>query len=87
MKEELKPVLKELDIDEKLVLAEFKTIATNSNERTGDRLKALTELSDIMDLKDKNATKVQQVTGVAFQGFLDSDLDKIDTRKEITDGK
>ena len=68
MKEDLKPVCQELGIDEKLVLKGIKDEALDA-EKPDVRLKALFKLSDILDLEDKHKTTVQQVTGVAFQGF------------------
>ena len=70
MKEELKPILEEIGIDEKAVLENINTIAMSS-EKDETRLKALFKLSDIMDLEDKNKTTVTQVTGALFQGFKD----------------
>ena len=75
VKEELKPVLDELEIDEKFILENIKIVA-QSSEKDDTRLKALFKLSDIMDLEDKNAPKVQQVTGIAFQGLTDNMIDK-----------
>jgi len=83
MKEELKPVLEELGIDEKAVLQEINTIALGS-EKDETRLKALFKLSDIMDLEDKTRTSVQQITGVQFKGFTDKDVESLPDRpKEI----
>ena len=83
MKEELKPVLEELGIDEKAVLQEINTIALGS-EKDDTRLKALFKLSDIMDLEDKTRTSVQQITGVQFKGFTDKDVEALPDRpKEI----
>ena len=81
MKEELKPVLDELGISENTILRDINTIAT-MGEREETRLKALFKLSDIMDLEDKNAAKVQQITGVQFQGFTDDMLEDAE-RKEL----
>ena len=81
MKEELKPVLDELGISENTILRDINTIAT-MGEREETRLKALFKLSDIMDLEDKNAAKVQQITGVQFQGFTDDMLENAE-RKEL----
>ena len=68
MKEELKPICEELEIDPKLVLGAIKDEALGA-EKPDVRLKALFKLSDILDLEDKHKTTVQQVTGVQFQGF------------------
>ena len=80
MKEELKPVLEELGISETTVLRDINMIATTA-EKEDTRLKALFKLSDIMDLEDKNAAKVQQITGVQFQGFTDEMLESVEPKK------
>jgi len=80
MKEELKPVMDELGISETTILRDINTIATTA-ERDDTRLKALFKLSDIMDLEDKNAAKVQQITGVQFQGFTDDMIDNAERKK------
>tara|TARA_R100001594_G_scaffold111728_1_gene146550 strand:+ start:1008 stop:1733 length:726 start_codon:yes stop_codon:yes gene_type:complete len=82
VKEELKPILQELEIDEKLVLENIKIIAQTA-EKDDTKLKALFKLSDIMDLEDKNAPKVQQITGVQFQGLTDKMIDEAQRPKEI----
>ena len=82
VKEELKPVLQELNIDEKMVLEGIRVEAQTA-EKADTRLKALFKLSDILDLEDKNATKVQQVTGIAFQGLTDDMIDVAKRPKEI----
>ena len=82
VKEELKPILQELDIDEKFVLENIKIVAQTS-EKDDTKLKALFKLSDIMDLEDKNSTKVQQVTGIAFQGLTEKMIEEAERPKEI----
>ena len=82
VKEELKPILEELDIYEKFVLENIKIVAQTS-EKDDTKLKALFKLSDIMDLEDKNSAKVQQVTGIAFQGLTDDMIDVAKRPEEI----
>tara|TARA_R100001082_G_scaffold64188_2_gene36131 strand:- start:11853 stop:12575 length:723 start_codon:yes stop_codon:yes gene_type:complete len=82
MKEELKPVLEELGINETTVLENINNIA-QSSEKDETRLKALFKLSDIMDLEDKNTAKVQQITGVQFQGFDDKMIDVAERPKKL----
>ena len=82
MKEELKPVLEELGINENSILKNINTIAMSS-EKDETRLKALFKLSDIMDLEDKNRTTVTQVSGALFQGFAEKELLKAERPKEI----
>ena len=82
MKEELKPILQELGINETSILKNINTIA-ESSEKDETRLKALFKLSDIMDLEDKNKTTVTQVSGALFQGFKDKELLTAERPKEI----
>ena len=82
VKEELKPVLEELEIDERMVLENIKIVAQTA-EKDDTKLKALFKLSDILDLEDKNSAKVQQITGVQFQGLTDDMIDVAQRPKEI----
>ena len=82
VKEELKPVLKELKIDDKSVLKGIKEVA-EGNEKAETRLKALFKLADILDLEDKTQTKVTQLSGAVFQGFADNILEEVQRPKEL----
>lgn len=82
MKAELKPVLEELGINETTIIDNINNIALSS-EKDETRLKALFKLSDIMDLEDKNSTKVQQITGVQFKGFDENMIDVAERPKEL----
>ena len=82
MKEELKPILEELGINENSILKNINTIAMSS-EKDETRLKALFKLSDIMDLEDKNKTTVTQVSGALFKGFADKHFIEAERPKEI----
>ena len=82
MKVELKPVLEELGINETTIIDNINNIALSS-EKDETRLKALFKLSDIMDLEDKNSTKVQQITGVQFKGFDENMIDVAERPKEL----
>jgi len=86
MKEELKPVLQELGIDEKYVIKGIKDEAETA-EKSDTKLKALFKLADIMDLEDKSQTKITQLTGVQFKGFLPDDVEDAERPKEILNGK
>ena len=94
MKEEIKPTLDELGIDDRMVLSGIKDEATTA-EKADTRLKALFKLSDILDLEDKTTTKIQQISGAVFQGFTDEMLEPVEKKelpakedtKEITDGE
>ena len=85
MKEELKPVLEELGISEEYVLKTIKEVI-HSTDRDETRLKALFKLADIMDLEDKNSTKVTQVTGALFQGFTEKEIETVSRPQEIKGG-
>ena len=82
MKEELKPVLQELGVNEEYILKGIKSEAETA-DKSDTRLKALFKLSDIMDLEDKNQTKVTQIAGVQFKGFMDDDIKIAERPKEI----
>ena len=82
MKAELKPILEEIGINETSILENINNIALSS-EKDETRLKALFKLSDIMDLEDKSSSKVQQITGVQFQGFEDKELIEAEMPKKL----
>ena len=82
MKEELKPVLEELGINETSILRNINTIA-ESSEKDETRLKALFKLADIMDMEDKNKTQVTQLTGAVFQGFSKDKLAEAERPKKL----
>jgi len=82
MKEELKPILEDLGINETYILRGIKDTAEES-DKEDVRLRALFKLSDIMDLEDKNQTKVTQITGALFQGFTPEKLEEVERPKEI----
>lgn len=82
MKKELEPIVNELGITPEYVLGVIKDIA-EASERDETRLKAVTKLSDILDLEDKNTTRVTQLTGAVFQGFSDEQIDKASRPLEI----
>ena len=82
MKEELKPVLEELGISDKSVLRNIKHVAQNA-EKEDVRLRALFKLSDILDLEDKNSTKITQVTGALFKGFSNTEIESVARPKEL----
>jgi dissimilatory sulfite reductase (desulfoviridin) alpha/beta subunit len=43
----------------------------------------LFKLADIMDMEDKNTTKVTTMTGAVFQGFTPEKLEEVERPKEI----
>ena len=84
MKEELKPVCEELGIDAKSVLEDIQK-ASKESEKEDVRLRALFKLADILDLEDKNQTKVTQVSGALFQGFTPEQLESAE-RPQLVEG-
>ena len=86
MHKRLEPILAKLGIDDELVLDGIKQIATCA-EKDSDRLKALTELSEVLEIKDKGTT-VQEISGMSakqlFSGFAEDDVSKV-TRPELNE--
>jgi hypothetical protein len=87
MKEELKPIMEELDLDSSYVLKAIKEVVETS-DKDETRLKALFKLSDIMDLEDKNKVSITQTTGVLLEsGIKANELEEIKVEKQkITGG-
>ena len=86
MKEELKPFLEKLDLDETYVLSNIKEVI-DSTDKDDTKLKALFKLADIMDMEDKNKTQVTSMTGALFQGFTPEALEEAERPKEIESGQ
>ena len=82
MKEELKPFLEKLDLNEEYVLSNIKEVI-DSTDKDDTKLKALFKLADIMDMEDKNKTQVTSMTGALFQGFTPEALEEVERPKEI----
>ena len=82
MKEELKPYLEALGLDEHYVLSNIKGVI-DSCDKDDTKLKALFKLADIMDMEDKNKTQVTTMTGALFQGFTPEKLEEAERPKEI----
>ena len=82
MKDELKPYMEALGLDEDYVLRNIKGII-DSAEKDDTKLKALFKLADIMDMEDKNKTQVTQLTGAVFQGFSNDAIEAAERPKEI----
>ncbi len=78
MREEIKPVLKELNITPEVVLGGIRDIALDG-EKDSDRLKALTELADILEIKDES--KVTDIQGAVFQGFQPQQIQAVERPK------
>ena len=85
MKEELKPYMEALGIDEHYILRNIKDVV-DASVKDDTKLKALFKLADIMDMEDKNKTQVTQLTGAVFQGFSDEKLAAAERPKEIENG-
>ena len=84
MKEELKPFMEALGLDENYVLSNIKEVI-DSCDKEDTKLKALFKLADILDMEDKNKTQVTTVTGAMFQGFTPEKLEAVERPKEIPD--
>ena len=82
MKEELKPFLEKLELDEFYVLSNIKEVI-DSTGKDDTKLKALFKLADIMDMEDKNRVQVTSMTGALFQGFTPEKLEEVERPKEI----
>ena len=67
---------------EEYILKGIKSEAETA-EKSDTRLKALFKLSDIMDLEDKNQTKVTQISGAVFKGFGETQLEEVERPKEL----
>ena len=85
MKEELKPVLEELEICDSYVLKNIKEVI-DSTEKDETKLKALFKLADILDMEDKSKTNIHQITGNVFQGFSDDQVLSAERPIEIGNG-
>ena len=86
MKEELKPYMEALGLDEHYILSNIKGVI-DSCDKEDTKLKALFKLADIMDMEDKNTTKVTTMTGALFQGFTPEKLEEVERPKEIESGE
>ena len=85
MKEELKPTLEKLGIDDESVLKGIQDASKNA-EKEDVRLRALFKLSDILDLEDKTRTNVTEITGGIFKGFSQELLEEV-KKPELPEGK
>ena len=81
MKESLKPVLKQLGIDDTMVLAGIKDVAVNG-EKDSDKLKALFELADILEIKETKK-EITAIGGAVFKGFLPEDTQVVEERHDL----
>ena len=77
----MKPILAKLEIDEELVLEGIRDIALSA-EKDSDKLKALLELGEVLNIKE-TGTKVHEISGVSFNGFGDTNLVEATRPKEI----
>jgi hypothetical protein len=85
MKAELKPVLAKLGINNDLVLEGIKQIAI-SGDKDSDKLKALFELADILEIKETRK-EITAISGAVFKGFLPEDTEILNERKQLLEGK
>ena len=81
MKEELRPVLAKLGINDNMVLQGIRDVAL-SGEKDSDKLKALFELADILEIKETKK-EITAIGGAVFKGFLPEDSTVLDDRKQL----
>ena len=81
MKEELKPVLAKLGINDTMVLEGIKDVAL-TGDKDSDKLKALFELADILEIKETRK-EITAIGGAVFKGFLPEDTEVLDDRKQL----
>ena len=81
VKEEIKPVLKELQIDEEFVLRGIRDIALTSRQ-DGERLKAFLKLGDVLEIEDKG-TKQSGMAMVGFSGFKPESVEAVNKIMEL----
>jgi dissimilatory sulfite reductase (desulfoviridin) alpha/beta subunit len=75
--------MEQLGLDENYVLSNIKEVIDSCDGKVADKLKALFKLADIMDMEDKNTTKITTMTGAMFQGFTPEKLEEVERPKEI----
>ena len=85
MKEEIKPVLAKLGINDNFVLEGIKDIAA-SGDKDSDRLKALFELADILEIKETKK-EITAIGGAVFKGFLPENTEVLEERKQLLENK
>ena len=81
MKEELRPVLAKLGINDTMVLQGIKDVAL-SGEKDADKLKALFELASILELKETRK-EITAISGAVFKGFLPENTEVLEDRKQL----
>tara|TARA_R110002020_G_scaffold154369_1_gene334009 strand:- start:853 stop:1599 length:747 start_codon:yes stop_codon:yes gene_type:complete len=85
MKQELKPVLEKLGIDDNMVLRGIRDVALDG-EKDSDKLKALFELADILEIKETKK-EITAIGGAVFKGFLPENVEVLEERKQILESK
>jgi len=81
VKEEIKPVLRELGINEDFVLRGIRDIALTARQE-GEKLKAFCKLVDILEIEDKG-TKQSGVAVVGFKGFKPESIEAVQEVMEL----
>jgi hydroxymethylpyrimidine pyrophosphatase-like HAD family hydrolase len=81
LKEELKPLLAKLNINEEFVLSGIKEIA-ELGDKDSDKLKALLELSDVLEMKESKK-EITAIGGAVFKGFLPEQTEIISDRPKL----
>ena len=85
MKESLKPVLDQLGINDNFVLTGIKQVAQDG-EKDADRLRALFELADILEMKESKK-EITAIGAAMFKGFLPENTEIIEERKKMIEVK
>lgn len=81
VKEEIKPILAELGIDEEFALKGIRDIALTARH-DGERLKAFLKLVDILEIEDKG-TKQSGMAVVGFSGFKPESIEAVEQIMEL----
>ena len=85
MKENLKPVLDKLGINDNFVLTGIKQVA-QAGEKDADRLRALFELADILEMKESKK-EITAIGAAMFKGFLPENTEILEERKKMIEVK
>ena len=85
MKEEIRPVLAKLGIDDNMVLKGIRDVALDG-EKDSDKLKALFELADILEIKETKK-EITAIGGAVFKGFLPENTEVLEERKQLLESK
>lgn len=83
VKENLKPILAKLKINEEFVLRGIQDVAAHG-KNDAERLKAFIKLGEILDIEDKG-TKQESMAMIGFKGFKPDQIDAVEKIMELED--